>query len=65
VICFDRVVSVLLHDMTCGGLTPVGVTQVVVGTAHRAGLGVIYAHRLRLSAATSMLAEGGSLAEIG
>jgi hypothetical protein len=31
VICFDRVVSVLLHDMTCGGLTPVGVTQVMVG----------------------------------
>jgi integrase/recombinase XerD len=28
-------------------------------------LGVIYAHRLRHSVATSMLAEGGSLAEIG
>jgi site-specific recombinase XerD len=47
------------------GLSPVGVTQVVAGAARRAGLGVIYAHRLRHSAATSMLAEGGSLAEIG
>jgi integrase/recombinase XerD len=47
------------------GLSPVGVTQVVAGAARRAGLGVIYAHRLRHSVATSMLAEGGSLAEIG
>jgi site-specific recombinase XerD len=47
------------------GLTPVGVTQVVAAAARRAGLGVIYAHRLRHSAATSILAEGGSLAEIG
>ena len=47
------------------GLTPVGVTQVVAAAARRAGLGVIYAHRLRHSAATSILAAGGSLAEIG
>jgi integrase/recombinase XerD len=47
------------------GLTPVGVTQVVAAAGRRAGLGVIYAHRLRHSAATSILAEGGSLAEIG
>lgn len=47
------------------GLTPGGVTQAVAAAARRAGLGVIYAHRLRHSAATSMLAQGGSLAEIG
>ncbi|MGH3773674.1 MAG: tyrosine-type recombinase/integrase [Pseudonocardiaceae bacterium] len=47
------------------GLTPVGVTQAVAAAARRAGLGVIHAHRLRHSAATSILAEGGSLAEIG
>jgi site-specific recombinase XerD len=47
------------------GLTPVGVIQVVAAAGRRAGLGVIYAHRLRHSAATSILAEGGSLAEIG
>jgi integrase/recombinase XerD len=41
------------------------VTQVVASAARRAGLGVIYAHRLRHSAATSMLAEGASLTEIG
>jgi site-specific recombinase XerD len=47
------------------GLTPAGVTQAVAAAARRAGLGVIYAHRLRHSAATSILAAGGSLAEIG
>jgi site-specific recombinase XerD len=47
------------------GLTPVGVTQAVAAAGRRAGLGVIYAHRLRHSAATSILAQGGSLAEIG
>ncbi|MGH3792100.1 MAG: tyrosine-type recombinase/integrase [Pseudonocardiaceae bacterium] len=47
------------------GLTPGGVTQAVAAAARRAGLGVVYAHRLRHSAATSMLAEGSSLAEIG
>jgi site-specific recombinase XerD len=47
------------------GLTPVAVTQVVAAAAQRAGLGTIYAHRLRHSAATAILAEGGSLAEIG
>ncbi|MBV8541803.1 MAG: tyrosine-type recombinase/integrase [Pseudonocardiales bacterium] len=47
------------------GLTPGGVTQVVAAAARRAGLSVIYAHRLRHSAATSILTEGGSLAEIG
>ena len=47
------------------GLTSGGVTQAVAAAARRAGLGVIYAHRLRHSAATAMLAGGGSLAEIG
>jgi integrase/recombinase XerD len=47
------------------GLTTGGVTQAVVAAARRAGLGTIYAHRLRHSAATAMLTEGGSLTEIG
>jgi integrase/recombinase XerD len=47
------------------GLTPGAVTQAVAAAAQRAGLGIIYAHRLRHSAATAMLAKGGSLAEIG
>jgi integrase/recombinase XerD len=47
------------------GLTSGGVTQAVAAAARRAGLGAIYAHRLRHSAATAMLAGGGSLAEIG
>jgi site-specific recombinase XerD len=47
------------------GLTSGGVTMAVFAAARRAGLGTIYAHRLRHSAATAMLAEGGSLAEIG
>ena len=47
------------------GLTSGGVTQAVAAAARRAGLGTIYAHRLRHSAASAMLAQGGSLAEIG
>jgi site-specific recombinase XerD len=47
------------------GMTNTGVTQVVNAAAHRAGLGTIYAHRLRHSAATAMLAAGAPLAEIG
>jgi integrase/recombinase XerD len=47
------------------GLTSGGVTMAVFAAGQRAGLGTIYAHRLRHSAATAMLAEGGSLAEIG
>jgi integrase/recombinase XerD len=47
------------------GLTNTGVTQVVNAAAHRAGLGTIYAHRLRHSAATTMLAAGAPLVEIG
>ena len=47
------------------GVTSGGVTQAVAAAARRAGLGTIYAHRLRHSAASAMLAQGGSLAEIG
>ena len=47
------------------GLTSGGVTQAVAAAARRAGLGTVYAHRLRHSAATAMLAGGGSLTEIG
>ena len=47
------------------GLTPVGVTQVVVAAGVRAGVGVVTAHRLRHSAATAMLRAGTPLAAIG
>jgi site-specific recombinase XerD len=47
------------------GLAGGGVTQAVAAAARRAGLGVVYAHRLRHSAATAVLAEGGCLAEAG
>lgn len=46
-------------------LTRGAVTQVVARAAGRAGLGPIYAHRLRHTAATGMLRAGGSLIEIG
>ena len=41
------------------GLTSGGVTQAVAAAAGRAGLGVIYAHRLRHSAATPSLPKAG------
>jgi integrase/recombinase XerD len=47
------------------GLTSGGVTQAVAAAARRAGLDTIYAHRLRHTTATSMLATGAGLAEIG
>ena len=47
------------------GLTAGGVTMAVAAAADRAGLGTVHAHRLRHSAATAILAGGGSLAEIG
>jgi site-specific recombinase XerD len=47
------------------GLTPGGVTQAVFAAAQRAGLGRIYAHRLRHTAATGMLRAGASLPEVG
>jgi site-specific recombinase XerD len=46
-------------------LTRGAVTEVVARAAERAGLGRIYAHRLRHTAATGMLRGGGSLVEIG
>jgi integrase/recombinase XerD len=46
-------------------LTGGGVTQAVAAAARRAGLDTIYAHRLRHSAATSMLAAGAPLVEVG
>jgi site-specific recombinase XerD len=46
-------------------LTAGGVTQVVAGAARRAGLGRIHAHRLRHTAATTLLRAGASLPEIG
>lgn len=58
--------SVFIRDRAPrSGLTPGAVTQAVAAAARRAGLGTIYAHRLRHSAATAVFAEGGSLAEIG
>jgi site-specific recombinase XerD len=42
-----------------------GITQVVFAAGQRAGLGQIHAHRLRHTAATSMLRAGAPLAEIG
>lgn len=47
------------------GLSSGGVTQAVAAAARRAGLGVVYGHLLRHSAATAMLAAGGSMTEIG
>jgi integrase/recombinase XerD len=47
------------------GLTSCRVTMAVFAAGQRAGLGTIYAHRLRHSAATSMLAARALLAEIG
>jgi integrase/recombinase XerD len=46
-------------------LTTGGVTMVVFDAAQRAGLGRIYAHRLRHTAATAMLQAGSPLAEVG
>ncbi len=46
-------------------LTTGGITQVVVAAGRRAGLGQIHAHRLRHTAATSMLRAGAPLREIG
>lgn len=47
------------------GLTSGGVTQVVAAASQRAGLGTLYAHRLRHTAATQMLRAGAPLTEVG
>jgi integrase/recombinase XerD len=60
----DRSVFVRAIAPRCG-LTAGGVTQVVAAASQRAGLGTVFGHRLRHSAATSMLAAGAGLAEIG
>ena len=46
-------------------LTSAGVTAAVCSAGHRAGIGQVFAHRLRHSAATGMLAAGAPLTEIG
>jgi site-specific recombinase XerD len=46
-------------------MTRGGVTAIVAGAAHRAGLGVVRPHRLRHTAASDMLRSGAPLAEIG
>jgi site-specific recombinase XerD len=46
-------------------LSSTAVTTVVANAGRRAGIGLIGAHRLRHTAATSMLRAGGSLSEIG
>ena len=44
---------------------PAGVTAAVCSAGHRAGIGQVFAHRLRHTAATGMLRAGAPLAEIG
>lgn len=46
-------------------LTSGGISNVVSGAAHRAGLPMMHAHRLRHTAATAMLRAGTPLGEIG
>lgn len=47
------------------GLTPTGVTQAVFAAGRRAGLGAVYAHRLRHTAASGMLRAGVPLPGVG
>jgi integrase/recombinase XerD len=47
------------------GLTSGGVSQAVFSAGQRAGIGPVFAHRLRHSAAVGMLAAGAPLTEIG
>lgn len=46
-------------------MSPDAVSNVAAAAARQAGLGIVRGHRLRHSAATAMLAAGGSLTEIG
>lgn len=46
-------------------ITGDGVSAVVAASARRAGLGVIYAHRLRHTVASDLLRAGSSLVEVG
>jgi site-specific recombinase XerD len=45
------------------GLSAQGISGIVAARGRQAGLGVVHAHRLRHSAATGVLAGGGSLSE--
>jgi site-specific recombinase XerD len=60
----SRMVFLRIKAPHCG-LTSGGVTQAVFAAAQRAGLGRVYAHRLRHTAATGMLRAGASLPEVG
>ncbi len=59
-----RAVFTRVHG-PAGALTPSAVGQIVASACRRAGVPVIGAHRLRHFAATAMLRNGASLAEIG
>ena len=47
------------------GLTSAGISEIVAAAAQRANLPEVSAHRLRHTAATTMLRAGSSLAEVG
>ncbi|MFN2569440.1 MAG: tyrosine-type recombinase/integrase [Candidatus Dormibacteria bacterium] len=47
-----------------GGLSNAGISQIVARACQRAGLAPMHAHRLRHTAATGILREGGSLVEV-
>jgi site-specific recombinase XerC len=58
----DRAVFVRVRA-PIGKLTSAGISDIVVHSAQRAGLGVIHAHRLRHTAAMNVIAAGGTLLE--
>ncbi|GLS33118.1 hypothetical protein GCM10007937_48290 [Mesorhizobium albiziae] len=60
----DRMVFVRVRAPH-NALTSAGVSQIVAAAGCRAGLGQIYAHRLRHTAASAMLRAGASLPEVG
>lgn len=47
------------------GLAPEGISEAVRAASERAGIGSFGAHRLRHTAATSMLNAGASLTDVG
>ncbi|MDR1512288.1 MAG: site-specific integrase [Propionibacteriaceae bacterium] len=55
----------LREKAPAGPLTAHGVSGIVADRARKAGLGTVHAHRLRHSAATAVVAAGGTLAEAG
>lgn len=70
-LCTDRPAAATGLEVFAGiraphrALTRGAVTQLVARAARRCGLPTIYAHRLRHTAATGMLAAGASLEEVG